>query len=268
MGLALSTAQLDEYDRRGCVILRSFFDSGTVDSLRRAAIEVLCNIAPGTRGVGFHPGPKKPGDEINPNRVNYLNDIHLMHPSFDAHMRRKEFAEVFLDLYCCDVMAFQAASVIKTPDFSFEFQGWHQDAPDYTPLTNYKLASVLTYLSADMGPDTGGTSFVPGSHRLGLFERKYIAVEGFPVRKRLLDGFEKFEHLVESPQFHPGDVLLFHPCLIHVANTNRTNESKIGLINAYRGSECIDLTERNTFNADNIAITRNKRHLDLTQPAG
>ena len=41
MGLALSTAQLDEYDRRGCVILRSFFDSGTVDSLRRAdAIDI------------------------------------------------------------------------------------------------------------------------------------------------------------------------------------------------------------------------------------
>lgn len=261
MGLILSSAQLDEYERNGCLILRSFWNADTVAELREVSISVLRGIPPGRKGVGYHPGTKELGDAINPSRITYMNDIHLIHPRFDAHMRCKEFAQLFLDLYSCDVMAFQAASVIKTPNFSYEYQGWHQDAPDYTPLTNYKLASVITYL-AEMGPDTGGTSYVPRSHRLGLFERKYVKVDGFPIRKRLLDGFEKFEHLVESPQFYPGDVLLFHPCLIHVANSNRTDESKIGLINAYRASDCIDLTERNTFLADNISITLNRRPIE------
>ena len=261
MGLILTTAQLDEYDRSGYLILRSFWSADTIMELREVTTSVLRRTPPGTKGVGFHPGAKEPGDAINPNRITYLNDIHLMHPRLDRHMRCKEFAQLFLDLYACDVFAFQAASVIKTPNFSYEYQGWHQDAPDYTPLTNYKLASVITYLS-EMGPDTGGTSFVPRSHRLGLFERKYEKVDDFPIRKRFLAGFEKYAHLVESPQFYPGDVLLFHPCLIHVANSNKSDESKIGLINVYRGSDCIDLKERNTFLADNISITLNKRPIE------
>lgn len=55
----------------------------------------------------------------------------------------------------------------------------------------------------------------------------------------------------------PGDPL----------NPNRvyyTPVSKIGLINAYRAVDCIDLEERNTFKADNIPITRGGKVLART----
>ena len=254
MGL-LDQDQAASFEADGYLILRGFFDRDEVDELRDATAETLRHAKRGTRGIGFDPWTTEPGDALNPNRVYYYNDIFLAHPRLDAHMHNPHLAQVFCELYGNDIDAYQSAIVVKPAMMNFDFQGWHQDAPDYIPLSNYKLSSALTYL-AEMGPDTGGTSLVPGSHRDGLFERGYLDMPGWPVRKRFIVGFEKYEPRVLTPEFHPGDVLIFHPCLMHRANSNYTNESKIGLINAYRSVDCIDIEARNSFKADNIPITR------------
>ena len=252
----LQTEDIASFERNGFVILRGFFNDAIVGELRDAMAELLHATPRGTPGVGFDPWSKAAGDAINPHRVYWYNDIFLRHPRLNEHMHDARLGSAFYELYDADVDAFQSATVIKPPTTNFDFQGWHQDAPDYIPLTNFKLSSALTYL-CEMGPETGGTSLVPGSHKEGLFDRRYINVEGWPVRKRILVGFEAFQNRVVSPSFEPGDVLIFHPCLIHRANSNSSGESKIGLINAYRSVDCIDLTSRNTFKADNIPITRN-----------
>lgn len=255
---SLNKGEIESFDRDGFLVLRSFFNSSVVAELRAAMVELLSSTKRGTRGVGFDPWTRDPGDTLNPHRVNWYNDIFLQHPRLDKHMRDERLAAVFCELYDNDVDAYQSATVVKPPMTNFDFQGWHQDAPDYIPLSNYKLSSALTYL-CEMGPDTGGTSVVPASHRAGLKDRHYIEMEGWPVKKRVLAGFEEFEDRVVTPQFHPGDVLIFHPCLMHRANSNYTPESKIGLINAYRSVDCVDLTDRNFFKADRIPITRGRK---------
>ena len=254
----LDNREIESFERDGYLILRGFFDKAEVAELRDATVEILGRAKRGAPGVGFDPWTTEPGDALNPNRVYYDNDIFLKHPRLDAHMRNPRLATVFYELYGSDIDAFQSATVVKPAMMNFDFQGWHQDAPDYIPLSNYKLSSALTYLG-EMGPDTGGTSLVPGSHHDGLFERGYVEIPGWPVKKRIIVGFEKYESRIVTPQFHPGDVLIFHPCLMHRANSNTTGESKIGLINAYRSVDCIDLEARNTFKADNIPITRGGR---------
>ena len=251
----LSSEQFDAFERDGYLILPEFFDTNVVAELLDAMVELLSTTKRGTRGVGFDPWTNGRGDSLNPHRVYWYNDIFLKHPRLDRHMRDEQLAAVFCELYECDVDAFQSATVVKPPMTNFDFQGWHQDAPDYIPLSNFKLSSALTYL-CEMGPDTGGTSVVPGSHRVGLMDRQYVEIEDWPVRKRVLSEFERFEDRIVTPQFYPGDVLIFHPCLMHRANSNYTPESKIGLINAYRAVDCIDLTDRNSFKADRIPITR------------
>lgn len=251
----LANGDIERYAEDGYLVLRAFFDGGDVDELHDATAEILRSAKRGTRGIGFDPWTTEPGDPLNPHRVYYYNDIFLEHPRLDEHMRDPRLAAAFVDLYDNDIDAYQSATVVKPAMMNFDFQGWHQDAPDYVPLSNYKLASALTYLG-DMGPDTGGTSLVPGSHRDGLFERGYVEMPRWPVKKRVIVGFEPFAKRIVTPQFRPGDVLIFHPCLMHRANSNYTSVSKIGLINAYRAVDCIDLEGRNTFKADNIAITR------------
>ena len=258
----LSRNDIEAFENAGFLILRSFYDAKDVEELRDAMVEILSATPRGTRGVGFDPWSSGSGDALNPHRVYWYNDVFLKSRRLNKHMHDSRLADVFCELYDNDVDAYQSATVIKPPMTNFDFQGWHQDAPDYIPLSNFKLSSALTYL-CEMGPDTGGTSMIPGSHRAGLFDRLYEKVEGWPVRKRVLKGFAEFEEHVVTPQFYPGDVLIFHPCLMHRANSNYTEESKIGLINAYRSLDCIDITERNTFKADKIPISRDRKVIPI-----
>ena len=255
MPISLTENQIGRFATDGYLILREVFSGSEIQELRDAAAEILSSPTPGTPGVGFDPWTKTPGDEINPNRVTYLNDIFLMHERFDVHMRTSTLTQVFCDLYGPDINGFQSAAVIKTPQLNNDFHGWHQDAPDYVPLSNYKNGCAITYLHA-MGPDTGGTSLVPGSHRDGVFDRSYEAVEGWPVKKRVIVGFDAYEARAIAPKFTPGDVLVFDSWLMHRANSNYTDESKVGLINVYQAKDCIDLENRNAFGPANLPITR------------
>ena len=265
-GLLISLTEnlKNQFATDGYFILREFFSSIEIAELRDAAADVLSEATRGARGVGFDPWTKEPGDDINPNRVTYINDIFLMHERFEAHMRTRKLARVFCDLYGPDINGFQSAAVIKTPQLNNDFHGWHQDAPDYVPLSNYKNGCAITYLHA-MGRDTGGTSLVPGSHRDGVFDRGYEAVEGWPVKKRVIVGFDTYEARAITPEFMPGDVLVFDSWLMHRANSNYTNESKIGLINVYQARDCIDLENRNTFGPANLPITRSRTVLSADE---
>ena len=109
MGL-LDKREIESFERDGYLILRGFFDAAEVDDLRDATARILHDAQRGMHGVGFDPWTKQPGDELNPNRVYYYNDIFLQHPRLDAHMRNPRLATVFCELYDNDIDAFQSAT--------------------------------------------------------------------------------------------------------------------------------------------------------------
>jgi hypothetical protein len=251
----LTKDQVDHFNVEGYVILRDMFSRSDVSSLLEAMAEMIADKKRGTPGVGYDRWSNEPGDALNPHRVTYINDIFALDERLDAHMRDPRLTGVFCDLFGLDINAFQSAAVIKTVQLNFDYHGWHQDAPDYMPLSNYKNACALTYLG-EMGPDTGGTSLVPRSHRDGLFERAQVEVEGWPMKKRIIVGFEAYAPRAIAPQFYPGDVLVFDSWIMHRANSNYADESKIGLVNVYMSKDCIDQDGRNKFKVANLPITR------------
>ncbi len=256
----LTKARIRQYQDDGYFIVRALFDTNEVSDLRAAMIGLMqtLTVADRSNDVGFDPWRRTDGDSINPNRVIYLNDLHLRHPRLNQHMRSEKLAEIFWGLWQADVNAFQAASVIKPNDHNADYRGWHQDTPDYTPLSNDRNGCVITYLD-HMGPDTGGTSVVPGTHRNGFPKRTYLRVDDWPeyLKKRSMEGFDEAEANIVAPEFNPGDALIFHSSLYHKANSNYSDTSKIGLINVYQAVDCIDLTGRNKFDAADLPITRN-----------
>ena len=231
----LSEAHKQAYAEDGYFLLRGLFEDKEVAEVRGAMLELLAGIPPGDQSpdVGFDPWKRlagdavADGDAINPHRVIYLNDLHLRHPRLDAHMRSPRIAAVFCDLWDADINAFQCAAVIKPNRHDNDYHGWHQDTPDYVPLTNDRNGCVITYLDA-MGPSTGGTSLVAGTHRHALNElpeRTYSTVEGWPpkLKKRGIAGFDEDEAAIVSPEFDAGDALFFHSSLYHRANSNATD---------------------------------------------
>lgn len=251
----LTPEQVEHFQVEGYLILREVFDADEVSELLDATSSFLRATRRGTSGANFDLWTDEPGDDLNPHRVTYLNDVFLMHDRLDAHMRDPKLLGVFCDLFGSDINGFQSATVVKPNQINFDYHGWHQDAPDYIPLSNYKNACALTYLG-EMGSDTGGTSLVPRSHRCGLFKRGSEKVDGWPMTKRIIFGFDKFEPRAITPQFHPGDLLVFDSWIMHRANSNFTDRTKIGLINVFQSADCIDLSDRNKFKVANLPITR------------
>ncbi|MDA0791096.1 MAG: phytanoyl-CoA dioxygenase family protein [Proteobacteria bacterium] len=255
----LTESQTQQYERDGYFIVTGLFDGGEVRQLREAMIGLLQSFSLSDRcpDVGFDPWRRTDGDDANPNRIVYLNDLHLRHARLNQHMRSEKLAEIFTGLWQADVNAFQAASVIKPNDYNADYLGWHQDTPDYVPLSNDRNGCVITYLD-HMGPDTGGTSLVPGTHRSGLPKRIYLPVDGWPeyLKKRTMEGFDEDKATIVAPHFNPGDALVFHSSIYHKANANYSATTKIGLINVYQAVDCVDLTRRNQFKAADLPITR------------
>ena len=260
----ISQGMLDRFDREGFLILKGLFDPNEVVELRSAMMELMQRLGFSDRSsdTGFDPLRREEGqgDAINPNRLVFLDDLHTRHPRLDAHMRSQKLADVFCPLWDADIKSFQAASVIKPPQDNNEWRGWHQDMPDYVPLSNDRNACAITYLF-EMGPNSGGTSLVPGSHRWGLKERTYETVHGWPERlkRRSMEGFDPEEHDILAPSFNPGDVFVFHSSLYHKANNNMTDVSKVGLINVYQAEDCMDVSSRNKLKAANLPITKGRR---------
>ena len=246
------------------------FGGREVDALRAAIGGILGALSRADRSpdVGFDPWWPEDGggDALNPNRVVYVNDLHLRHARLDWLMRSEQLAEIFCSLWDCDIKAFQAATVVKPNEHNAEYRGWHQDMPDYVPLTDDRNACAITYLG-EMGPDTGGTSLVPRTHTSGLPERTYETVEGWPekLKRRSIAGFDESSADIVAPSFEPGDVLVFHSSLYHKANNNGTKASKVGLINVYQAHDCYDIEGRNQFAAGDLPITQNRRLLTAAE---
>jgi phytanoyl-CoA hydroxylase len=266
----LNQVQIDQYQRDGYLIFRNLFSEQEVQELRDAMAGLLRSLGRSDRSAdtGFDPWFREDGggDALNPNRVIYLNDLHLRHARLDQHMRSPQLMSIFCDLWGTDIKAFQVASVIKPNEHNSEYRGWHQDMPDYVPLSDDRNACAITYLG-EMGPETGGTSLVPATHKSGLPKRTYETVQGWPekLKRRSMAGFDEATADVVAPDFHAGDVVVFHSSLYHKANNNADDISKIGLINVYMAQDCYDVESRNEFRAADLPITRNGTPLTATE---
>ena len=154
----LTQEQLDLFEREGYIILPGFFGEAEVQELLEAMGRILPTVKRGATGTGHDPWTEKPGDDLNPLRVTYVNDLFEYDSRLDDHMRNERLIGVLMDLFGPDITAFQSATVIKTPQLNLDYHGWHQDMYDYQPLSNFKNANAMTYL---------------GGH--GSRKRKYIA---------------------------------------------------------------------------------------------
>lgn len=115
-------------------------------------------------------------------------------------------------------------------DFSFMrpgTPGWlpHQDN-FYIQAPPDKLVSAWIAL-CDIGPENGGLTFYPGSHRAGELPIERLAptthsgqhVSAEALQVVMPDGYEPF-----NPRVRKGTTFFFHSLLVHGSNANATTD--------------------------------------------
>ncbi len=96
--------------------------------------------------------------------------------------------------------------IINRPDRPQFQTNWHRDLNYQHWVSTQPLAISALVCLEDFSPETGGTTFLPGSHRF----------ENFPSR----DLVERFE---VTPTLPAGSIILFDSMVFHRAGVNRSD---------------------------------------------
>jgi len=82
------------------------------------------------------------------------------------------------------------------------------------------FVKTLAYLT-DVGPDDGGTTLIPGSHRMTWPQNEMIAAA------------QEDESLIHQVEAEAGDVLLFPESLIHSSTAIRSDRERVIVVSGY-----------------------------------
>ncbi len=107
------------------------------------------------------------------------------------------------------------------PGFEVKQKGWHLDGIHFHHRVISPDQGLLPiFIFSDIGPGDGGTSLMPGSHKVGARVLAAAEPEGLEVnelckRVRALCPGEGIE-----AEGRAGDVILIHPFMLHATSSN------------------------------------------------
>jgi ectoine hydroxylase-related dioxygenase (phytanoyl-CoA dioxygenase family) len=217
-GAGLSPAQLEAFERDGCIGVQDVFDAAEVAAML-AAIDPLEAQAEAHLRT-------RPEGRISISRageITFRPHLVLQSPLLARACRHPRLLALCRDLVGPDVRLYWDQSVYKKPGMPEEFP-WHQD-------NGYTFVEPQQYLTCwialtDATPDNGCPWVVPGLHRLGT-----LAHEWTTYGYRCLDGVE-VEDAVPVP-LRAGGVAVFSSLTPHRTGPNLTTATRKAYIVQY-----------------------------------
>jgi len=246
----LTTAQQDQYQRDGYLVLPDFKSAGEIAALRaRAGVIVDAFDPASSQGIFTTREQEKKADDyflasdntircffeeeafgpdgqLKQDKALSINKIgHAMHdldPVFRAFSADPKLAAVARDLGLAEAQVWQSMYIFKQPGIGGEVR-WHQDATffDTTPI------SVTTFWFAleDATLDNGCLWAEPGGHRGPLRER--FVRNGDQVHVEKLDNTPWPDDRTAVPlEARAGSLVCFHGLLPHYSAPNRSPVSR------------------------------------------
>ena len=246
----LTTAQQDQYQRDGYLVLPDFKSAGEIAALRaRAGVIVDAFDPASSQGIFTTREQEKKADDyflasdntircffeeeafgpdgqLKQDKALSINKIgHAMHdldPVFRAFSADPKLAAVARDLGLAEARVWQSMYIFKQPGIGGEVR-WHQDATffDTTPI------SVTTFWFAleDATLDNGCLWAEPGGHRGPLRER--FVRSGDQVHVEKLDSTPWPDDRTAVPlEARAGSLVCFHGLLPHYSAPNRSPVSR------------------------------------------
>ena len=222
-----------EFEQNGFVILRAFVDSQYCERILEIAQTHLKYEIKPLEFEGEYIGR----DELN-SSVRRLRQVYDRDIVFKEWMEYPQIRPILKELIGDEislVLAHHNSIMTKLPHKSTQ-TSWHQDIR-YWNYTNDNLISVWLALDNE-DSNNGVLEFIPHSHKMSFdksqFEDKDYFSTTNPKNKNLIDT-------KTSNTLHKGDVVIFHSKLLHRANKNNTDKSKISFVYTVKSQNNIAL---------------------------
>lgn len=198
------------FHRDGVVCLRNVLDVATLAAAQDAFQWSLDNPGPGAAELPVSGGGSFYQDLANPKAL----------PAYQRLLVNSELGDVVARLWDSTEVWFMYEQVFAKHGGDIRRTPWHQDAP-YLPVRGEQLA--VMWLSFEPVPASRALEFVRGSHRGVIYDgsRFSIADDTAPIYgdgtyPRLPDiESSRSDWPIVSWSVEPGDVLVFHPAVLH-----------------------------------------------------
>jgi len=250
MPIPMNSAELDQYERDGFVVLPDFVSPAACDRLRARAEELVRDFDPAgivsifstreqTRtsddyflGSGdkirfffeedaFNSdGTPRQSKEQSINKIGHA--LHDLDPVFDQFSRTNQIKQLVSDLGIENPLLLQSMYIFKQPRIGGEVT-CHQDA---TFLYTEPLRLVgLWFALEDATIENGCLWAIPGGHQLGL-KSKFLRAEDGGTRVEIIDSSPWPEDEARPLEVRKGTLIVLHPLLPHLSRENRSTRSR------------------------------------------
>jgi len=235
MAGAVSTADIEFYQKNGVAVLRDCIAEAWINRLRVAVEKDLVFAGPRAE---IYTKPEDPGL--------FFNDFYMYQrfPEFRDYALNGPGGEIAAGLMGANrVNLFNDHLFVKEPGTTESRVPWHQDQP-YCAVDGRQFCSV--WVPLDPIPQESTVEFILGSH---LWERWFAPFDA--MRDGAVHGSQEFElapdfegerdaHDIASWTLEPGDCLAFHALTLHqgMANTTVTTRRR-AVIGRYLGDDAV-----------------------------
>jgi len=241
--MKLSDIQLKQFKEQGFLLLPAFANDALCDTIHDIAKAHLKHKVPPIETEFEYVGKTKEErerisdahSEVLEKRITVrrLRQVYHRDIVFKEWMENKKMRPVLQQILGeapAITIAHHNSIMTKMPQSSTA-TSWHQDFR-YWNFENDNLVSV--WLALDNENDKNGVlEFIPGSHKMSFtfsqFDEKEYFSETNDDNKKIIDTKVSYD-------LKKGDVVLFHCKLLHRANKNRTNKTKISFVYTVKGT--------------------------------
>jgi len=202
-------ALCDAFRRDGVVLLPGALDAAALAEAQRAYAWSLANPS---RGASSFPGSDGVFYQDLANRAAL--------PAYRRLLDESRAADLVGELWGSEDVWFMYEQVFRKEGGKTRRTPWHQDT-SYLPIAGEKLA--VMWISFDPVPKEGALEFVRGSHRGVLYDGSRFDPDddtaplyGDGTLPRLPDIESQRDRFdIVSFPVEPGDVVVFHPSMLH-----------------------------------------------------
>lgn len=235
----LTAAQRAQYDEYGYTILRDFFSEAElrplVDRLL-AIVRGVCDVPADMlvmRDVMVVKGEVKAGSPEE--AVAKIQDFHNDKVLFEGYSKHPKLLDFIEGIVGPDIQVVHTM-LINKPPYVDGRHPLHQDLL-YFPFRPADWIVATSTALEKVTRDNGCMVVIPRSHKGELLEHEnpdweHLNAGYFGARD--LDEQSERVHL----EMNPGDIVFFHPLLLHGAGRNRTSGFRRTILSHYASAKC------------------------------